>query len=130
MTAMLAPEMDLVSEMEFMALGMHLIGSPNWKRRKEDTNVEAFVTHFGASPKVCATIWLDLQTTAEASICIGAKDSPLYLLLGLRYLKAYPKDAELCGFFCISSKRTMTKWRDVYIAKMAKLLENKVSKSF
>jgi hypothetical protein len=66
---------------------------------------------------------LDLQTAVDPSLRIGARASPVYLLLGLRYLKAYPKDADLCGFFGINSPETMTKWRNHYVDKLARLLE-------
>lgn len=109
-----------------MGLGMYLAGHHNWKRRKEETNVEVFKTHYGACPKVCERVWSDLQTSEDPSLRVGSKDSPLHLLLGLRYLKAYPKDTELCGFFKIPSKEAMTKWRNLYVGKLAKLLEDKV----
>lgn len=125
---MTAPAMDVVSEGAFMGLGMNLAGPSSWRRRKEETNIECFVTHFGANPKVCARVWLDLQTATDPSLRVGAKDSPLYLLLALRFLKAYPKDAELCGFFDMSAE-TMRKWKFVYVAKLARLLEDKVSYS-
>ena len=114
---MTAPVMEAVSEKHFMGLGMSLAGTPNWKNMKEETNVEVFVTHFGASPTVCERIWLDLQTAEDPSLCVSARDSPLYLLVALRYLKAYPKDVELCGFFGINSRETIRKWKKIFVHK-------------
>ena len=51
----------VVSEADFMALGLQLAGPSNWRRNIEETNVKAFVTHYGAPPKVCATMWFDLE---------------------------------------------------------------------
>jgi hypothetical protein len=103
-----------------------LAAPPNWENRKEETNVKAFISHYGASPTVCQRIWFDLQTAVDPSLCVGAGDDPLYLLLALRYLKAYPNDAELCGFFRINSPGTIRKWKNKFVDKLARLLQNKV----
>jgi hypothetical protein len=119
----MAHAIDLVTEWEFMALGMHLAGPPNWERRNHETNVRAFVSHYGACPMVCERVWWDLQTNEEED---GSINFPVHLLLALRFLKAYPKDDELCGFFGMSNG-TMWKWRDLYVSKLATLLDTKVS---
>jgi hypothetical protein len=118
--------MAFVSEIEFMGLGMSLAAPPKWRNRSDERNVETFVTYYGACPSVCESIWSDLRTAADPSLRVGEKDFPLHLLLGLRYLKAYPKDDELCGFFRINSQETMRKWRNIYVRKLACLLSYKV----
>lgn len=123
---MAAPFMAVASEEQFMGLGMRFAGSPNWNNHKEEVNVDVFITHYGACPTACKRIWYDLQTAADPNVRVGARDSPMYLLLALRYLKAYPKESELCGFFGINSRRTIKKWRDLYVDKLAKLLKSKV----
>jgi hypothetical protein len=115
------------SEQDFMVLGLDLAGPLTWRRNIEATNVEAFVTHYGASPKVCAAMWVDIENSQEDPL--GQWDLPMYLLLGLRFLKAYPKDVELCAFFDINSRVTMTKWRKIYIDRISKLLQRKVRQS-
>jgi hypothetical protein len=69
---------------------------------------------------------LDLQTAVDPSFHVGTRDSPSHLLLALQFLKAYPKDDELLGFFKINCKDTMMKWRTIYVKKLARLLANKV----
>jgi hypothetical protein len=107
-----------------MALGMQLAGPSTWRRNIEATNVKAFVTHYGAPPKVCSAMWFDIESSEEDPL--GQWDKPLYLLLALRFLKAYPTDAELCAFFDINSRITITKWRNIYVNRISKLLLTKV----
>jgi hypothetical protein len=123
---MTAAAMAAVSEGAFLELGMNLAGPSTWKRRNDEKNIETFVTHYGVSPKVCARVWSDLQAATDPSLRVGAKDCPFYLLLALKYLKCYPKDELLCGFFDIAAK-SMRKWKNVYVDKLARLLEVKVS---
>jgi hypothetical protein len=112
------------SEEDFMALGMQLAGPSTWRRNIEATNVKAFVTHYGAPPKVCSAMWFDIESSEEDPL--GQWDKPLHLLLALRFLKAYPTDAELCAFFDINSRITITKWRNIYVNRIGKLLLTKV----
>jgi uncharacterized protein (UPF0248 family) len=117
----------VVNEEQFMGLGMPLAGFNNWRTRKKESNVEIFISHFGASPNVCERIWVDLETAVDPSLRVDDETNcPLHLLLALKYLKAYPADVVLGGFFGIKSRETVRKWRTQFVNKLAGLLQIKV----
>jgi len=88
-----------IRDSEFMALGLEWAGFVRWKKHKYETNLEHFKGWYGASPKSCETIWVDLQTTIEEEFRIDRDANPLHLLLTLHFLKGYQTEWQLAGLF-------------------------------
>jgi hypothetical protein len=115
-----------ISAKEFMALGLELAGYKQWQSYKETANIKRFKAHYGALPKVCENIWIDLQMATDEECRIKSDASPRLLLLGLRFLWVYPTESQLCTMFEMSEK-TVRKWSGVFSRKLQLLLPNKVS---
>lgn len=115
-----------VSASEFMALGLELVGYKHWRRYKEKANIERFKAHFGALPKSCEKIWVDLQMTTDDECRIESDANLRFLLLALRFVFSYPSEMQLSAMFQMSEK-TVRKWSGVYTRKLQLLLPNMVS---
>lgn len=114
------------SAAEFLALGLELAGYKDFRLYNENRNIERFKSHFGTSPKSCEDIFKDMQTIGnEESRLRNAK--PQHLLLGLRFLWAYPTERDLGRMFQMSEK-TVRKWSGIYVFHIHLLLPTKVSK--
>jgi hypothetical protein len=115
-----------ISASEFMALGLELAGYKKWQSYKEKNNIERFKAHYGALPKSCENIWIDLQMATDDECCIKSDASPRLLLLGLRFLWVYPTENQLCTMFDMSEK-TVRRWSGVFSRKLQLLFPKKVS---
>ena len=115
----------LITDQQFMILGLESAGFSGWERTSNATNVERFrCCWYGPRPKCCEKIWFDLQNSVEC--CIGIDANPLHFLLALRFLKGYPStETELAGTFAMSEK-TVRKWTSFYVQKIQLLKEEKV----
>ena len=58
----------LVRASEFMGLDLEVAGYSRWRNYKEAANIKRFNAFYGALPKSCENIWLDLQTTTRRLI--------------------------------------------------------------
>jgi hypothetical protein len=114
-----------IRDSEFMALGLEWAGFMRWKNHNYETNLEHFKGWYGASPKSCELIWVDLQTTIGEEFCINSDANPSHLLLTLHFLKSYPTELILAPTFRMNEK-TARKWIGVYMGKMQLLKVNKV----
>jgi hypothetical protein len=115
-----------VSAEEFMAIGLELAGYKRWQSYKEKANIQRFKAHYGAVPKSCENIWVDLQVTTDEECRIEGDASPRLLLLGLRFLWVYPTEKHLCTMFQMSEK-TVRRWSGIFSRKLQLLLPSKVS---
>ena len=114
----------LITDQQFMILGLESAGFTGWERTSNATNVERFRCWYGPRPKCCEKIWFDLQNSVEC--CIGSDDAnQLHFLLALRFLKGYPTETELAGTFA-TSETTVRKWTSFYIQKIHLLNQEKV----
>ena len=64
----------VVTDSEFMALGLELARFNHWKSYKDNSNVERFQGWFAAKPKTCETIWVDLQMAPDPEDRIGSAE--------------------------------------------------------
>ena len=93
----------LITDQQFLILGLESAGFTGWERTSNARNVERFrCCWYGPRPKCCEKIWFDLQNSAEC--WIGSDANPLLFLLALRFLKEYPTETELAGTFAMSEK--------------------------
>ena len=113
----------LITDQQFMILGLESAGFTGWERTSNAANVERFRCWYGPRPKCCEKIWFDLQNSVEC--CIGSDANPLHFLLALRFLKGYPTETELAETFAMSEK-TVRKWTSFYVQKIQLLKEEKV----
>ena len=104
-------------KMAFMRLGLQIAGFDKWETYMEHTNIARFRAWYGPTPKTCAKVSLDLQSSTNDGVCIGTDANPMHLLVALRLLKAYPSETELAGTFQISEK-SVRKWGTEYIRKL------------
>lgn len=86
---------------ELLMHGMKLVGWSDAQLNRDSTNwrqklTELFSADFGASPRVVAHIWEDLQTTniAAAQIHDATSDDLTQLLYALHLLKVYPTEGQ------------------------------------
>jgi hypothetical protein len=110
-----------------MALGLERAGFIRWKNHNYKTNLEHFKGWYGASPKSCEIIWVDLQTAIEEEFRINSDANPLHLLLTLHFLKSYQTESILAPTFRMTEK-TARKWIGIYMGKMQMLKIKKVCK--
>ena len=109
----------------WLELGLHFVGF-NERRQKvcHKTNLERFVTHYGASPETHSAIFNDFQATVipEAHM---SKPDPLSLLMATYWLKTYPKEAQTAGIFKLDEKTVRKRvWK--YVNAIAALKGLKV----
>src|SRR5687768_14674594 len=98
---------SILTAVEIMEIGLHLLhfSSCRIQRAEESTNIDRFVSHFGAPPPVCADIWEDLQKTEVDDDRISPQDLSIkYFLMAMHHLKQYPTEAEREPIFDISHK--------------------------
>ena len=114
-----------IRDSEFMALGLERAGFIRWKNHNYKTNLEHFKGWYGASPKSCELIWVDLQTTIEEEFRIDSDANPSHLLLTLHFLKSFQTELILAPTFRVTEK-TARKWIGVYMAKLQLLKIHKV----
>jgi hypothetical protein len=88
---------------DWCELGLEFVGFDTRRQKCHKTNLERFVTHFGASPETHSLIFSDLQRTdiPEARIL---KPDPLSLPIETHWLKTYPKEAQIAGTFKVDEK--------------------------
>ena len=53
----------LITDQQFIILGLESEGFTGWERTFNATNVERFRCWYGPRPKCCEKIWFDLQIT-------------------------------------------------------------------
>jgi hypothetical protein len=99
---------SILTDGDFMTLGLDIAGFKRWRSCKEETNIERFKAWFAANPKTCAAIWLDLQVSTEEGGRIESDANPSFLLLAFRFLKAYPTKKVLSGTFQMTEKTVRT----------------------
>jgi hypothetical protein len=86
-----------------------------------EQSVLRFKSHFGSHPDVYAQIWEDLQSTADPEAPVNALDNDLdAFLIGLHFLKCYPRESKQAGMFNIS-ERTVRKYNWHYATKIQAL---------
>jgi len=96
-------------------------------RTNQATNVGRFVSYFGASPSIFASIWEDLQrdtTIEEARVELG-KRKPKYFLMAMNFLKVYDTEVRNEGPWKISRMHAR-KWNLYYVNKLQALKAMKI----
>jgi hypothetical protein len=121
---------EVNSAEDFMALGLSIAGYDLWKSYKLEANIERFKKHYGVTPTTCADVWRDLKISTDERIHVGKKGKPANLLLACRFLFKYDTQTDLGSFFKIRSDKTVGKWCEIYVSKLALLLRSKKITSF
>jgi hypothetical protein len=118
------------SSKEFLFLGLELAGFSSYtiRRNEKKMNRERFKDSFYASPQTVENIFDDIQDEDLGESRIS-KPNPLYLLLGLFYLKKYPTKHALAAFLD-STEKTVLTWAKRYVKAIQALKEKKVSNCF
>jgi hypothetical protein len=107
---------------EILQLGLQVVGISMVGRH--ETNMERFMAHFGTSPESCSAIFVDLQTTQNATARI-AKPDILYFFVALNWLKTYRTEAQTAGTFKLDEK-TVRKYVWNYVWAIQALKDQKV----
>jgi hypothetical protein len=90
-----------------------------------ETNIERYVSHFGASPQSHSAIFSDLQTTQIKAAQI-TKPSVLPFLMAMYWLKTYQSESVMAGTFKVDEKTVRTYvWK--YVLAIQALKEQKVN---
>lgn len=98
----------VVTPEEWLVLGLQTVGfGPNRQNRSEETNLERFVSHFGANPETCCAIFSDLQTT-QIEEALVAKPSIVHFLMAMFWLKTYPSEPTTAATFKVDEKTART----------------------
>ena len=113
-----------INPADWCELGLQLVGFDKSRQTCYRTNLERFVTHFGASPETHSLIFNDLQTTDIPEARTPNPD-PLSLLIATHWLKTYPKEALIAGTFKVDEK-TARKYVWKYVQAIAALKGIKV----
>jgi hypothetical protein len=103
-----------ISSKEFLFLGLELAGFSGYTIRRNEKKMsrERFKDSFCASPRMVENIFDDIQDEDLGESRIS-KPNPLYLLLGLFYLKNYPTKHALAAFLDSTEKAVLT-WAKCY----------------
>ena len=115
-----------VTPKEWVELGLQSVGfGPIRQNRLQETNVERFVAHFGASPESHSAMFSDLQTT-EIKAARIAKPYILHFLMAMYWLKTYASESVMAGTFKVDEKTARTQvWK--YVLAIQALKEQKVN---
>jgi hypothetical protein len=118
------------SSNEFYFLGLELAGFTPYtiRRNEKKMNLERFKDSFYASPQTVENMFADIQDEDLGESRISKPD-PIYLLLGLFYLKKYPTKHALAAFLD-STEKTVLAWAKCYVKAIQALKEKKVSNCF
>ena len=90
---------SVLTATEFLELGLSIWytrGRLSTLRSKK-SRIKQFVGYYGIRPSLCATIWIDLQTTSNLDAKIDDDPQPKHFLMALHTLKKYPTDDEREG---------------------------------
>jgi len=123
-----APAARLVSEMEFMQIGLETAGYVRWRDYEMETNIRNFRAHYGPLPKSCMQMWSDMQESENEDCKLEPDAKPVHLLIALRFLRKYPTETDLASFFRMTEK-TVRKWVHIFVKKISLLLPNKMPRS-
>jgi len=110
------------SKKAFMALGLELSKHRNWRKCKHHCNVDRFRQAYGVTPKSAAQVWHMLRTSADLSCKLPINADPMHLLLAIRFLWRYEVYEDLGRFFEIKSPKTVKRWVEFYLPRVAYLL--------
>jgi hypothetical protein len=118
------------SSKEFVFFRLELAGFSGCtiRHNKKKMNRERFKDSFYASPQIVENIFDDIQDEDLGESRIS-KPNPLYLLLGLFYLKKYPTKHALAAFLD-STEKTVLTWAKGYVQAIQALKKKKVSNYF
>jgi hypothetical protein len=110
-----------------MRIGLEMCGFDGRRQNKacRALNLRRFKAHFGSNPIVYAQIWEDLQTTMIPKARIDGKVCVESFLMAILFLKIYPTEEVLSGFFKIC-ERSVRKWVWYYVSKIQALKRAKV----
>ena len=109
---------------DWCELGLQFVGFDKRRQKCHKTNLERFVSHFGASPEAHSLIFNDLQRT-DIPEARTLKPDPLSLLIATHWLKTYPKEAQIAGTFKVDEKTARKRVWD-YVQAIAALKGIKV----
>jgi hypothetical protein len=111
---------------EWLVLGLQTVGfDPIRQNGRHETNIERYVSHFGASPQSHSAIFSDLQTTQNKAAQI-TKPSVLPFLMAMYWLKTYQSESVMAGTFKVDEKTVRTYvWK--YVLAIQALKEQKVN---
>jgi hypothetical protein len=115
-----------LSEAEFLELGLSHAGFDAIKqqRTRPVDNVRRFRGWYGAGPKTCSQIFIDLQTSDIQQARIKKPDGKK-LLLALCWMKTYNTEPVLAGIFNANEK-TARNWLWTYAGAIQALKHQKV----
>ena len=90
-------QVRIITAKEFLCMGLRLAGfsAKRIHRCGEATNYKRFKDRYGPTPKSCAQVWEDLQTTAIAEAFVSPEyRDPRYFLMALHFAKHYDTESE------------------------------------
>lgn len=115
---------------EVLSIGLLYAGfhAGRQQRVARATNVGRFMSHYGSSPLVCAVIWEDLVTARDIWENQTHQKGASFekFLMAMYFLKVYPTEEKLAGFWKICEK-SASKWVWLFVLKIQALKEKKVS---
>ena len=118
----------LLSEDEFLDLGLTQAGIHGWRKHKLHASIDRFKSRYGCSPKTCEVVWIELRNSNDIDIRITKRDKPLMFLLALRFLWKYETEYDLGDYFNIRSEKTVRNYYRHWLPKIQGLLKQKVMK--
>ena len=109
----------------WLELGLDFAGFDDRRRMvHHKTNLQRFVAHYGASPEAHSAIFNDFQGT-DIPQAHMAKPDPKSLLMATHWLKTYPKESQMSGFWKLDEKTCRNRmWK--YVKAIAALKGLKV----
>jgi hypothetical protein len=100
---------------DFLQLGLQLARFDQRRQQRTcaATNLRRFKSNYEASPKTCADIFMDLQTTHIDAARVN-KPNPEYLMMAIHWLEAtYKTKEQIAGTFKVV-EQTGRKWIRFY----------------
>jgi hypothetical protein len=96
------------------------------ERAKGSTNIDRYKSLYGSSPRVCAMIWEDFQTTSLPNAHVLPRDRKVkWFLIALHHLKRYPTEFEREAKFDVNIAWSRD-WVWFFIEKIQALKDEKI----
>lgn len=115
-----------VDEFLEMGLAIHFNNPKRLEKRSRASKLESFVSYYGCSPLICASLWELLQTTKTPRAKVSKKNAkPRYFLMTLHHLRVYPTEKQAEGPWGVTRK-TRRKWVKFFLKKIRRLKTEKI----
>jgi len=118
----------VISTDQMLQTGLSLIGVTieRLERNCGETQLDWFVSHYGATPTVLAQTWEDLQISPVMEARVPPKKLKVeYFFVGMHFLKRYPTEMER-EVKHNRSRKTLRNWGWYYMKKIQLLQSQKI----